>query len=425
MGNTNLNIQSKEVRCTRVILTGSFLCSIILAFVLASFRIRWAIVFLGLILISSILWFVIPYLHRQKKPIGWFLSIAVLNLLIVSPELALRLVDFRYQSVIEFGYPRSMLAYLESDEKLFWKRKSSDANVNSLGFQGEEIVIPKPQNSYRILYLGDSVTEQGYPGIVEHFLKLSYPDSPKNFESVVLAVSGYSSHQGRVLAETYGSQFEPDLVVVYFGWNDHWQAYGATDAKKVIKMSKTVWSRVMEFAYNRSRILQFLNWILLSHTSSDVTSIRQLRVPLNQYRDNLRQIEKVFTNKSVPAIFIMAPTSHYKLGVPDYLVEKNFVQDKKTAIRLHKEYNQVVRNIAQDGTSYSLDLEAEYNNLSAENLAALFLADGIHMTDIGLAVIAKRISEFIETHILSTVFLQYSVHKMKSYNQTTPETSRP
>ncbi len=59
---------------------------------------------------------------------------------------------------------------------------------------------------------------------------------------MTLALSGYSSHQGRVLAELYGETLEPDLAVIYFGWNDHWRAYQTIDSQKVVTETRSVWA---------------------------------------------------------------------------------------------------------------------------------------------------------------------------------------
>ena len=84
---------------------------------------------------------------------------------------------------------------------------------------------------FRIIYLGDSCTQQGFPGIIERLLNYFFGTDSLRFECITLAVSGYSSYQGKVMAEMYGGLFEPDLVVVLFGWNDHWQAYHSIDSK--------------------------------------------------------------------------------------------------------------------------------------------------------------------------------------------------
>jgi lysophospholipase L1-like esterase len=267
--------------------------------------------------------------------------------------------------------------------------------VNSLGFPGPDIAEPKPADVFRILFLGDSVTQQGLPHTVEQFLNTTYPNSDKRFESVALGISGYSSHQGRVLAELYGARLEPDIVVVLFGWNDHWQAYGSTDSEKVVTTKNAADDGFTETVYRNMRILQGLKWIWVELRNSEVAPLSDVRVPQSDYRDNLAKVEEIFSDQDVPVLFVTSPTSHYQMGVPDYLVELGFVRDKKTAARMHRDYNQVVRDIAGTGDSFLLDLEEELNTVSRDTLEALFRRDGIHLKPAGLAVIAGRIRDSI------------------------------
>ncbi len=115
-----------------------------------------------------------PLLERlvgSKNLVGWSLTLATLNLFLVVPELGLRAADFRAESGIQFGYPRpTEFMRFAPDERLFWKLPPSNQNVNSLGFPGDEIPSPKPAGRYRVMFLGDSCTQQGYPDFVELFL---------------------------------------------------------------------------------------------------------------------------------------------------------------------------------------------------------------------------------------------------------------
>jgi lysophospholipase L1-like esterase len=333
------------------------------------------------------------YLVGPKNLVGWSLLLATLNLLVVVPELALRVAGFRSEAGIQFGYPRpEEFMRFEADERLFWKLPTSNRNANSLGFPGREITSPKPHGIYRVLFLGDSCTQQGYPDIVEILLNNRTPDTSTRFESVTLALSGYSSHQGRVLAEMYGRKLEPDVAVVYFGWNDHWQAYQAVDSQKVVRVSNSFGARSLAVA-QRSRLVQGVESLAASFSGASAP-IGQVRVPSAQYRENLLAIQKIFKEQNVPVVFISAPTSHYRLGVPDYLVDLRFVTDKKSSETMHQTYNQVVREVAKAPGSYLLDLEQNFN--AREDLSSIFLADGIHFTQGGLALVAKRVSDFLE-----------------------------
>src|SRR5262249_7730440 len=138
-------------------------------------------------------------------------------------------------SGIQFGYPRpEQFARLVPDAELFWRRPTGAPGINTFGFPGREIAIPKPSNTHRIIFLGDSCTAQGYPQVVEALLNHAHGSPARQFECINMSMVGYSSHQGRVLAGRYGAMFQPDAVIVCYGWNDHWRAYGAPDSRKVV-----------------------------------------------------------------------------------------------------------------------------------------------------------------------------------------------
>jgi lysophospholipase L1-like esterase len=254
------------------------------------------------------------------------------------------------------------------------------------------VTLPK-LNVYRILYLGDSCTQQGYPALVELFLNSRHALVGKRVESVSMAMSGYSSYQGRMVAELYGRRVQPNLVVVYFGWNDHWRAYGNVDAKKVVRGESP------GVFYRSSRLIQGLAW--LGHVvkgGRKEQPLREVRVPVEQYRENLLAIESLFSRDGVPVIFITAPTSHYRLGVPDSLIRQDYVEDKQSAVRLHRQYSQIVREVAALSKAPLLDLEAEFTGI--EDLRAVFLEDGVHFTPSGLALVGKELSDFVEERFL-------------------------
>jgi len=389
--------QSIELWVTRYVFTGSMLCSIALCLVLALRRSRlYTAMFFCLIGVVCLCWFLIGYLFRKRRSVGWFLTAAVLNLCIVVPELALRTAQFRYGAGIQFGWPRPVhWMSLVPDKDLFWRLPPGAPNVNSMGFPGDEVAVPKPPGVYRMLYLGDSCTQMGYPDIVERLLNSAHAGRPIQFESVTLAIAGYSSYQGRVLANLYGSTLEPDLVVVYFGWNDHWRAYGSIDSER----AEQRWSQIMAFVYRKSRIMQAAKKLSKSVGSDSADmAFDEVRVPPDQYKDNLLEIYRVFDRANVPVIYITAPTSHYRLGVPDYLVKERFVPDKQSAVTLHRQYNRIVKNLTRETGAYLLDLEFEFDG--SPNLTELFEHDGIHFTPLGLDVVAGRISEFIQTTVL-------------------------
>lgn len=392
----------KDQNIIRNIFLVSFSISAILALFLIPKNPAWAILAGTIILITALGLVLIKWLSGKGKSCDWLISLAVLNFLILVPELGLRLAGFRYESGISnksesmFGglRPENYQIFVP-DKDLFWRLPSSDPHVNSMGFPGPEIEPEKPPNVFRILFLGDSVTQLGFARYVESFLNSTYGSTGIKFECVTLAVAGYSSYQGRVLAQLYGRKLNPDLAVVLFGWNDHWLAYRARDSQIHSTGSKGLsWN-----VYHHLRLLQILNKTVHKIAASDTHDvINEVRVNEDEYRDNLNCIDSIFRNEDVPVIFMTSPTSHYLLGVPDYLIEGKYAKNKEDVIYLHRRYNLIVKNLAIKDHAYLLDLESEID--AQPDIGELFIRDGIHFSSYGRKLVADRIYEFIVRNII-------------------------
>lgn len=345
-------------------------------------------------------WMVAGWMARAGMGTGWLASLALLNLLTVCPELALRAGGFRYESGVEFGYPRpSELVDFVPDEKLFWKLPAGTKKTNSLGFPGREVAVPKPEGAFRLLFIGDSCTWQGYPWEVERLLRSRGSESGSSFEAVVLAVPGYSSYQGRVLAETYCEEFDADVVFVFFGWNDHWQAYGDSDADKALATEGGLpgWPGKMHRVAQHFRVAQCLAWVVGGLGEEGGVSAA-LRVPIASYRENLIRIGEVCGEGGVPIILITAPSGHEQAGVPKRLLELGFAADEESVLRLHGEYNEAVRRVSARRRWYLLDLERRYGR--RDDLDEVFMEDGIHFEDAWLPRVASEMVDFLVLHEL-------------------------
>ena len=344
---------------------------------------------LGLLSLTGIGYILIQILDQQGRNTAWFLSLAVFNLLFLTPEVLLRIIDFHYESGIQFAFPTSFQR-LAPDPDLFWTLPPQQAGVNSFGFAGDEVQHPKPEGLCRLLFLGDSVPGQGYPTIVEQLLNQVQPQ--QLVESVNLALAGYSSHQGRAVVQKYGRLVDPDVVVVSYGWNDHWLAYGSVDSQKVIEVNSAGNEGLFLTLYRHSRLLQAGQYGLMTLLDANAP-LSEVRVSSREYAENLTFIGDFFATQNISIIFITPPAAHHQLGVPDYLVEQGFAADKASVITLHRAYNQVVRTVAARNGWLVLDLEREFENRL--DLPEIFLEDGIHLTDQGLALIADRVADFL------------------------------
>lgn len=364
----------------RLLVGGSFACAALLALRMAFespayFGVSALCVGLGV-------WSAGVGLRRARGPT---IALAVLNLLFVVPELGLRSAGFRHVSGIQFGYPTAEeFTEFALDRELFWKLPPDGEWVHSWGFFGPEPRVPKPSGTRRILYLGDSCSQQGYPQAwPELATALLGSRDARPLDEVNLALSGYSSHQGLVLARRYGELLEPDLVVVYFGWNDHWLARGAPDARKSVELR-------FEGLYRSVRLLQLARKL---HPGAPTPILDEPRVDRGAYAENLRAIVELFRARGATVLLVTAPSIH-DLGVPEYLVEREFVRSAAEALELHEDYNRIVREIAEQSAAELFDLDLSLR--TSPERRQWFLEDGIHFTEAGRHAVARLFAQRVQ-----------------------------
>jgi lysophospholipase L1-like esterase len=120
----------------------------------------------------------------------------------------------------------------EPDPVLLW-RPATHSPFNAQRFKGPLAAVPKPAGLFRVMCYGDSLTDGpprgGWPSWLSRLLQEQGRAQGRQFEVINAGVAGYSSHQGllRFLQEV--DRYQPDCVLVSFGWNDAAEAIGQPD----------------------------------------------------------------------------------------------------------------------------------------------------------------------------------------------------
>ena len=99
-------------------------------------------------------------------------------------------------------------------------------NINSLGFRGDEFLKVKPNNVYRVIMVGGSTvfgtgTTSDYttiPGYLEGFL--IDETHPFDIEVINSGIQGANSYSELEVIKNRLTDFSPDIVIIYDGWND-------------------------------------------------------------------------------------------------------------------------------------------------------------------------------------------------------------
>lgn len=96
--------------------------------------------------------------------------------------------------------------------------------ANSLGFRDREHSERKPRGVYRVLFIGDSVTQgfglEGNDNLYTSVLERVLRAKGVNAEVLNFAVSGYNTQQEVLTLKEKGLRFSPDLAVLAYCIND-------------------------------------------------------------------------------------------------------------------------------------------------------------------------------------------------------------
>jgi lysophospholipase L1-like esterase len=344
----------------------------------------------------------------SKKKI-WIFSLLVIFLFFGTAEAILRMVGFEYYTYVKYmnfyreqqGVPSGgivsepnkdnmvLVILHKKDPVLFWRNVPNIGPVSSQGFVNstrKTYELTKSSNVYRIISLGGSCTNRGwvtYPERLENLLNEANV-SDISFEVINAGVGGYGSYQGMNYFVNELHEYAPDLITVYFGWNDHWRAIHYPDKeqpranKLVMKLQETL---------DYTRIYQFLNKTIGEAKLKNEPIFRP-RVSLSDYRSNIVTIISTAKKKDIEVLLMTAPEAFTSDNIAMH-ERRGLVTPDVDPIKLHKAYNEVIREIAASEQVEMVDLESIFNDLPEKE--TYFLKDGIHHRDKGLSVVAHAI----------------------------------
>ena len=115
------------------------------------------------------------------------------------------------------------------------------------------------------------------------------------------------------------------------------------------------------------------------------------------FRSNLREMARLVREAGAVPVLLTAPTSHERGHEPEHLRER-FVPDLAQLVPLHRQYVEIVREVAEESEVVLCDLAAHFDSLSREERNRLFSVDGIHPTPEGDARIAELLEDCFESH---------------------------
>jgi len=276
--------------------------------------------------------------------------------------------------------------------------------INSLGFRGKEFSIKKPANVIRIIAMGDSVTfgippeNCPYSSQLQEMLEKKFPNK---FEVINGGVEGYSSENVLKRLKYDVLKYQPDILLVYVGWND---LYGvnpltASNSKRFTTLFKFLNKFYIYKAY-RKIIFQWLKPQLSKIISSPQKEKEKILLQYNnfvpeKYNNNLKEIIKICRLNNIK-IVLLNLASILKEEMTDEAIKKvhypYFTSDVKALLVLQNIYNKNIEEIAKKENVPLIDLNSIFNSLP--NKEDLFF-DTLHLYCKGQTIIANALYEFL------------------------------
>lgn len=246
--------------------------------------------------------------------------------------------------------------------------------INSMGFRDREVDPRKKPGTIRVVCMGDSVTGQGRPGYSQylHERLTNNPPTPSAWEAFNMGVHGYSSLQGLRLFQKQGRLLTPDIVTLYYGWNDHWLT-DEPDRQRMGLEMRPFAGQIFELL-RQKRIFRFVVWALnpIQHVAvRDRNEDRVLRVAPDEYHSTLKAFVREIRAAGAIPILITAP----RRPLTQEVIGKQYVTSVEQGNRTHDEYVEITRRVARESNVELLDLAGLFTNQACNGY---FARDGIH-----------------------------------------------
>ncbi len=270
--------------------------------------------------------------------------------------------------------------YREPDPLLLW-RPIPRAPYTWQRFRGPILEVPKPPDTFRVMCYGDSNTDgppngPTWPSELQALLTArETPRTNLRYEVVNAGVTGYSSYQGLKRFESEVELYQPDLVLVSFGWNDLAGAVGHPD--KVFAGSSSFPKIDPALLVLRRFLMRYQTYLLAMRGGDDDGSTADPssympRVDRPSYRDNLAGFIETARAHGSEAVILTRP---YRDPTERILTNSSWRRNVPG-------YNAEALRVAGRAGSEAIDVQAEF-----EARSDLFV-DECHFTPAGHAVMA-------------------------------------
>ena len=243
-----------------------------------------------------------------------------LDLFVATPQQQMQVASPQQSSIFE-GDPLLLWRLKPNLDHAIWD--FTVVSTNAQHFRADYPIGRKPEGTFRIVCLGDSVTFgyrvppvwperpkdydpewQPFPMLLEKELRKANPN--RAIEVFPMAVPGYTTHQGLAWLRRDIDYLKPDMVIASFGWNDA-SVSDVPDRQAI----NTRWFPVtIRWLIDHSQAFAHATRWLRSRNKPVARAVAPQPVPRvseGEYVNNFNEIVKLARSRNAQVIVIGAP----------------------------------------------------------------------------------------------------------------------
>ncbi len=266
-------------------------------------------------------------------------------------------------------------------------------SVNALGLRGPEITREKPTGVTRIAILGGSSVFGYFVNDGEEaaqVLETNLNSKSSGVEVLNAGVPGYNLFQTHDRFRERISPLEPDIVILYLGWNDLPYICSKTPVQFRTRSLAPAYERLLGRSTLYGLVTRRLLGAPVTFAPSDARNAAPTDVGLNQFRENLAALaESVHAEgaKLVVCSQCLAAKPDASQGLRQLLSSDPEVVEHLVSLGLLLQ--ETLARFSQEQDAVFIDA---YNELAADETT---LKDYVHLTVVG----EQRLAELWERHL--------------------------
>ncbi|PTN11172.1 SGNH/GDSL hydrolase family protein [Nitrosomonas aestuarii] len=338
--------------------------------------------------------------NRSKTVLSFILVLVVILTLILAAEGIVRVRQYikygTFHGVTDLHFDKHSGLYTPLPSM-----KTASISINSMGFRGPEIEMPKPDNRLRIGFIGASTTycaevsnnDMVWSDITSHRLKSSIPGLSVDY--INAGVPGYTTDTSLINLEKRVVPLQPDIVIIYHATND---------------LSSETRALAEAAGIERTNLAAEESWLgrysLLWHLVQKNVTLLMLQAPSetellkvdpqsigDEFRQNLEKLVYVAYKNGANLVALMTFSIHLRDGMTieqqeDAMISARYYMPYLSADDLlagFKQYNQIIREVAEKTGALLIEREHDIPG------DPIHFNDSVHFTDKGSQKQAERV----------------------------------